>query len=429
MEISVLYTHFLESTGICTDTRKINKGNLFFALKGPNFNGNQYAVAANLSGAMYAVIDEDIHNQDAQCILVDDALKTLQDLANYHLKQLRIPLIGIAGSNGKTTTKELLHAVLSKKYKTFATQGNLNNHIGVPLSILSMEKTIEIAILELGANHVGELELLCHIAEPSYGLITNNGMDHLEGYGSFEGVVAGNSELYYWLFKNNGIPFVNSKDGILTHMASRFKKLITYGSENDFFNSDLTNSSPFVKLITDQGLTVQTQLIGDYNLDNINAALCIGRYFDVTATDCADAIEAYIPANNRSQLVSKGTNTIILDCYNANPSSMQKSIESFSNLEATKKILMLGDMFELGTYSKTEHQNIINLTQNLKFDALFFCGNDFFENQIDFPNARFFQTRGGLEQHLVNYSIQNSTILLKGSRGMQMEKLVGVISE
>ena len=422
--MQTLYSHFLTSTGICTDTRKIEKGNLFFALKGPNFNGNQYAEMALKKGAAFAIVDEQIYAKDERYILVEDALTTLQKLANYHRKQLNIPVIGIAGSNGKTTTKELMYAVLSQKYKTFATKGNLNNHIGVPLTLLSIDKTIEMAILELGANHVGELELLCQIAEPNYGIITNNGLDHLEGYGSFEGVVQGNSELYYWLLKNNGTPFVNSTDEVLVRMASRFKSTITYGNENDFFNAKIFTNEFFIQLKTDEDIAIQTQLIGEYNLDNINAALCIGKFFEVDSKDAAKAIEEYLPANNRSQLLQKGTNSIVLDCYNANPSSMQKSVESFSKLKASNKILMLGDMFELGDYSASEHQKMVEFCENLGFETVYFCGEAFSNCKLKITTYQLFPNRTELETHLSIHKPENTSILIKGSRGMTMEKLV-----
>jgi UDP-N-acetylmuramoyl-tripeptide--D-alanyl-D-alanine ligase len=426
--INNLYQNYLNSTGVSTDTRKVEEGNIFFALKGPNFNGNQYAIAALEKGAKYAVIDERAYHTQPNMILVDDVLSSLQQLATFHRKELGIPVIGIGGSNGKTTSKELIHSVLAQKFKVFATKGNLNNHIGVPLSILSIDKSYEIAVLELGANHVEELAFLCTIAQPDFGLITNNGLDHLEGYGSFEGVVQGNSELYYWLLKNNGIPFVNSKDEILMRMAARFNKTIKYGNHGDYFNAEIIGNEFFISCKTHQGITINTQLIGEYNIDNINAALCVGQYFGVDANKAANAIRDYVPSNNRSQLVKKNSNTIVLDCYNANPSSMKSSIESFSKLKTQQKILMLGDMFELGEHSIKEHKNLCEWLQTLDFNKIFYCGAEFENVKIGtYRNAQFFSNRMGLELYLKENPIKNSSILIKGSRGMAMEKLIEFI--
>ena len=427
MEIRELYTLFTKSTGISTDTRKISEGNIFVALKGPNFNGNAYATQALEKGAGYVVIDEAEFAKDERYILVDDGLKTLQKLSNYHRKQLNIPFIGITGSNGKTTTKELTFAVLSKKYKTFATKGNLNNHIGVPLTLLSISKEIEIAIIELGANHIGELAELCEICEPTHGLITNIGLDHLEGYGSLEGVAQGNSELYYFLLKNNGKIFVNSQDEMLMRMSNRFSERILYGKQGDSIHSEIISNNFFLKVKTENNIEIQTQLIGDYNLDNINVALVIGKHFGISIQDSAKAIEAYSPSNNRSQLLKKGTNSIILDCYNANPSSMIKSLESFKKIEAQKKVVMIGDMFELGEHSQKEHRNIIELVNSLKFDAAYFCGNEFLSNKQEVKGLYFFPNRESLAENLKATGLTNSAILIKGSRGMVMEKLLEVL--
>ncbi|MFN0047768.1 MAG: UDP-N-acetylmuramoyl-tripeptide--D-alanyl-D-alanine ligase [Cytophagales bacterium] len=424
MEIKALYELFLTCTGISTDTRKIEVGVLFFALKGPNFNGNQYASLALEKGAKYCIVDEIAFKENDFCIFVNDALQTLQDLANYHRKELDIPVIGIAGSNGKTTTKELTNAVLSTKFKTFATIGNLNNHIGVPLSLLSISKSYEIAILELGANHVNELALLCKIAEPSHGLITNNGLDHLEGYGSFEGVVQGNSEIFYWLLKNNGTPFVNSNDEILMRMAARFKNPLTYGSDTDFSYAKIIENHFFIKIKTDEGEIMQTQLVGEYNVDNINTALAVGKHFGVNHAHACKAIAAYKPANNRSQLIEKGTNKIILDCYNANPSSMKLAIESFAKMNVPNKVLILGDMYELGDYSLKEHENVVEYATELGFTKIFLAGIDFANTKIDTPFIKKFKDRAGLETFFQNYHLENHAILIKGSRGMAMEKLI-----
>jgi UDP-N-acetylmuramoyl-tripeptide--D-alanyl-D-alanine ligase len=426
LNTEILYTYFQNSTGICTDTRKIFSGCLFFALKGPNFNGNSYALQALEQGALFAIIDEEISPNHPQLLKVDDVLGSLQDLANLHRKKLTIPVIGIAGSNGKTTTKELTYAVLSQKFKTFATVGNLNNHIGVPLSILAIKKGIEIVILELGANHEKELAFLCKIAEPSFGIITNNGLDHLEGYGGIEGVIRGNSEIFSHLKNHKGTIFVNSKDEVLRNLTKDYGKTVFFGNTNDYFTSEIKNDTFFLEIETYNKIDFQTQLIGAYNLDNINAALCMGKYFGVDDQDAANAIAQYIPANNRSQLVKTDKNQVILDCYNANPSSMQKSIESFSKIKSENKVLMLGDMFELGEHSEKEHLALIYLVESLGFTNVFFCGTAFLKVFSITNNSQFlfFETRLELENYLSENKIADTSILIKGSRGMTMEELV-----
>ncbi|TAG57335.1 MAG: UDP-N-acetylmuramoyl-tripeptide--D-alanyl-D-alanine ligase [Cytophagales bacterium] len=421
MSIEKLYQIFLKSTGISTDTRTVKAGNLFFALKGPNFNGNLYAEKALESGASYVVIDEEKYNISDKYILVNNGLETLQLLANYHRKQLKIPFFAITGSNGKTTTKELLFSVLSKKYKTFATKGNLNNHIGVPLSILSISNIIEIAIIEMGANHVGELADLCRICEPTHGMITNIGLDHLEGYGSIEGVAQGNSELYYWLLKNNGIVFVNAKDEWLMRMANRFDKPILYNSIYNKITSIKNTNGLFLEIKTNDIIT-KTNLTGDYNLDNINVATSVGFYFGVSLTESLEAISCYQPSNNRSQVIKKGSNEIILDCYNANPSSMMVSLESFSKINTKNKIVFLGDMYELGEYAEKEHLSLIQFLEILRIEKVYFFGSEFYKHKLRFPAYHFFENR----TEISSLKLENHTILIKGSRGMTMEKLVEI---
>lgn len=421
MSIEKLYQIFLKSTGISTDTRTVKAGNLFFALKGPNFNGNLYAEKALESGASYVVIDEEKYNISDKYILVNNGLETLQLLANYHRKQLKIPFFAITGSNGKTTTKELLFSVLSKKYKTFATKGNLNNHIGVPLSILSISNIIEIAIIEMGANHVGELADLCRICEPTHGMITNIGLDHLEGYGSIEGVAQGNSELYYWLLKNNGIVFVNAKDEWLMRMSNRFDKPILYNSIYNKITSIKNTNGLFLEIKTNDIIT-KTNLTGDYNLDNINVATAVGFYFGVSLTESLEAISGYQPSNNRSQVIKKGSNEIILDCYNANPSSMMVSLESFSKINTKNKIVFLGDMYELGEYAEKEHLSLIQFLEILRIEKAYFFGAEFYKHKLRFPAYHFFENRTDIS----SLKLENHTILIKGSRGMTMEKLVEI---
>ncbi|TAF78116.1 MAG: UDP-N-acetylmuramoyl-tripeptide--D-alanyl-D-alanine ligase [Bacteroidetes bacterium] len=423
MDIVSIYAQFIASTGVSTDTRTVKAGNLFFALKGPNFNGNLYAEKALESGAAYAIIDEEKFKKSEKYILVDDVLIALQKLANHHRKQLKCTFIGIAGSNGKTTTKELTFAVLSKKYKTFATKGNLNNHIGVPLTLLSIDNETEMAIIELGANHVGELAELCKIAEPDLGVVTNIGLDHLEGYGSIEGVAEGNSEIYYWLFKNGGKVFVNAQDEWLMRMTSRFESRILY---NDFAAFDFISSESkkiFLTISSKNGLFRNTNLTGKYNLDNINTAVKIGTHLGVDLEFCLDAIAEYQPANNRSQVIKKGTNEIILDCYNANPSSMLKSLQSFAELSSNSKYVFLGDMFELGNFSDQEHLNMIKAVEELNINYAYFCGEAFFKHKLMFPKYNFFEKR----ENLILSTIEESLILIKGSRGMTMEKIVEIL--
>ena len=353
--IEPLYEKFLTSSGVSTDTRSITEGSLFFALKGERFNGNQFARQALENGAAYAVIDEPAHQHNDRCLLVDDALVALQNLAHHHRMTLNIPVIGINGTNGKTTTKELLHVVLSQKHQTLATRGNLNNHIGVPLTLLQLTPETEIAIIELGANHVGEIAALCRIAHPTHGLTTNIGKAHLEGFGGLEGAIRGESEQYDYLRKTNGTVFINSQDKLLSNMGKRFEQPYYYPASDDYFPCQLVSADPFVVYQTEGRDPVETQLVGGYNFENIAAALCIGRYFDVPAEAANEAVRAYQPANRRSQVVRQGTNTIILDAYNANPDSMQAAIRNLEAMRAAHKAVILGDMYELGEDAEAEH--------------------------------------------------------------------------
>ena len=433
MEIKKLYQAFITSSTVCTDTRKIEKGCIFFALKGENFNGNNFAQQALENGAAYVVIDENQENiEPDKSFLVDDVLIALQQLANYHRKTLNIPIIGITGSNGKTTTKELLAAVLNKKYKTYFTFGNLNNHIGVPLSLLSIKKEDELAIIEMGANHQKEIEGLCKIAEPNYGLITNIGKAHLEGFGGVEGIIKGKGELYDWIKKNGGLVFVNADSDILMKMSKSLQK-ITYGKNNQAnLEGSLESSNPNLKFAWNWSYqdttiksvdTVNSQLFGIYNYDNLLAAVCIGNYFGVSEKDINDALSNYKSSNNRSQLVESKKNTLYLDAYNANPSSMKVALESFNNIHAANKVLILGDMFELGKDSAEEHLAILNYIKSLKLDKVFLVGSHFytFKNQFDF---NFFEKRESIEDYLKENTIAEKIILIKGSRGVALEKLV-----
>lgn len=429
--IESLYQLFTQSTGICTDTRKLQPGNLFLAFKGPNFNGNQFAAQAINAGALAAVVDENIETPNENIYRVDNVLACLQKLANHHRKKLNIPIVAIGGSNGKTTTKELTAAVLSTQYNTFSTPGNLNNHIGVPLCLLMMNTHTQIAVLEMGANHVGELADLCRIAEPDYGLITNHGLDHLEGYGSIEGVMKGNCELYEWLKAIKGTAFVNANDFQLMQQSAYISKRILYGSDDSPTYATIAENQFYLKVYTHFGQTWQTQLAGDYNLPNINAALSVGIHFGISDQNCKLAIESYKPANNRSQWIQKGDFTVLVDCYNANPSSMELALRNFAQLQMGNKVAFLGDMFELGMYSAKEHKNIVELAVNSGFFKCIFCGNEFYASKPanSLNNAHFFETRTQAEQWIKNNLsvFRPSTWLIKGSRGMQMEKFLEII--
>jgi len=419
-----LYQKFLSCTGVSTDTRSISPGTLFFALKGPNFNANAYAAEAVEKGAKFAVIDEEKYRKDERFILVEDVLTTLQQLANHHRKQLNIPFIGINGTNGKTTTKELLTAVLRKKYKVHATKGNLNNHIGVPLTILSISKDIEIAVIELGANKVGDIADLCQIAEPTHGLTTNIGKAHLEGFGGFDGAIRGESEQFHYLIQTKGTVFINSQDEILANMSKRFENPLFYLAENDYFHCKLLGADPFIIYQDEQGHEVHTQLLGTYNFNNIAAALCIGKYFDVSAAAANEAVKAYNPTNKRSEVVKKGSNTIILDAYNANPDSMQAAIGNLQHMQATQKVVILGDMYELGEDTEKEHRALGQLLANAGFDQILLCGKYMQAAATACPSADYFDEKKALETFLQNNPITNSTVLIKASRGIALETLV-----
>lgn len=420
MSIEELYAEFKAATGVCTDTRKLEKGNIYFALKGASFNGNKFAQQALDHGARLAIIDESDYQTEGT-VLVDDALKTLQQLANYHRHQLDIPFIGITGSNGKTTTKELITGVLSTTFKTHATAGNFNNHIGVPLTLLAIPDDTEIAVIEMGANHIGEIEALCNIAHPTHGVITNIGKAHLEGFGSLEGVARGKSELYKHVMNTGGIAFVNSTNEHLHRMGKRLKDVIWYLSEGDYFKIDLLEASPFVTYKAENGTTIKTQLIGAYNFENVATALCIGKFFGVTASDANQAVVDYVPSNNRSQVIDTATNTVILDAYNANPTSMSAAIKNFSVMEKENKLMVLGDMFELGEDSEKEHGEIVRIASELGIEALY-CGKDFFKLKTT-TSGNFFETRADLVKFIEESDFQNRTILVKGSRGIGLENI------
>lgn len=442
--IENLYSIYLKHPVICTDTRDIKKNAVFFALKGQNFNGNTFAEQALKEGCAYVVVDEEKYlpagKNNEQYILVPNVLEALQQLANHHRRQLSVPVIAITGSNGKTTSKELLHAVLSKKYKTLATKGNFNNHIGVPLTLLSLEKTHQIAVVEMGANHQGEIALLCKIAEPNCVAITNIGKAHLEGFGSFEGVIKAKSEIYDFARANHGIAFVNSDNELLMKLSDDIERIVFGTSGNVDFGGIFIEADPFVKLkwkkITDledieNKAVINSQLIGKYNFENILMAISIGCYFGVTEEDIKESIENYIPSNNRSQVIKKGDNTLLMDAYNANPTSMKAAIENFSEMKADNKVLILGDMLELGDESLKEHQQIIDLIQTKKIAKTILVGkwfskavHSFGENKI---NAHMFQDTSLAMDWIKQNKISDAAVLIKGSRGITLEKIAEII--
>lgn len=422
--IANLHSLFLECSSVSTDTRKIEKNSLFVALKGDNFDANTFAKEALEKGAKYVVIDNPTYLIDNRTLLVKDSLVALQELAKHHRTFLGLPIIALTGSNGKTTTKELIHAVLSKKYNTLATIGNLNNHIGVPLTLLRFTKETEIGIVEMGANHQKEIEFLCQIAQPDYGYITNFGKAHLEGFGGVEGVIKGKSEMYDYLRGNNKMVFVNVDDSIQNEKTATVKRFsFAVNMPKSDVKITAVEANPMVK-ITYNNLLINSHLIGIYNANNINAAITIGKYFKVSDEQIKEAIENYIPENNRSQLIQKGDNEIILDAYNANPSSMTAAITNFIQLEKENKIAILGDMFELGKESLSEHKKIVELLENQKSIQTYFIGKDFYSNRINSNHLHFFEDFNSFSKFIeVNKPI-NNLLIIKGSRGMALERIL-----
>lgn len=427
MDIQNLYQNYRKTAKVSTDTRQITPGSIFFALKGEKFNANQFAEEALAKGAQLAVIDEAGYAKDNRYVVVEDVLKTLQALARYHRDQLTIPVIGLTGSNGKTTSKELLHAVLAKKFKTFATKGNLNNHIGVPLSVLSIDSSVEIAVIEMGANHVGEIAALCTIANPTHGFITNIGKAHIGTFGGFDNIIRGKSELYMHLINQQGTVFINSQNPILFNMAKRFKNPLLYPAKGDYFHCELIGADPYVKIRTEDGKEAQTKLIGAYNFENIATALCIGKFFGVDASLALQAVAEYEPANMRSQVIKKNTNTIILDAYNANPSSMEAAIQNLAGMKADHKVLIVGDMFELEEEAEAEHRNVGKLIRDLGFTDVLLCGELMRFALQEFPRAKHFYKKEDLLEHLKQNPISKATVLVKASRGIGLEAVMDVL--
>lgn len=436
--INQLYQLYLQHPVISTDTRKIAPGSLFFALKGDKFDANTFAQKAVEAGAAYAVIDNPEYATGAQLLLVDDVLTALQNLASHHRSQLNIPVIGLTGTNGKTTTKELINAVLSQRFKILATQGNLNNHIGVPLTILTINSSHQMAVIEMGANHQKEIALLCSIAQPTHGLITNVGKAHLEGFGGVEGVKKGKGELYDYLRSESRVAFVNSDDTTLLEMqkARDLKDVVYYGkngNSDNLVSGKLLDNSPLLTFKwhdrKSSSYNVKSQLTGSYNLDNILAAACIGCFFGLDSDEINQGIEGYQPKNNRSQITKTSTNTLICDFYNANPSSMFVAIENMDKVQASHKVMILGDMFEMGAESAVEHTSVIEKAMSANVDERIFIGKDFSSQQTEVDNTNlinttFYMTAEDAITGLKTNPITNATILIKGSRGMALERLV-----
>jgi UDP-N-acetylmuramoyl-tripeptide--D-alanyl-D-alanine ligase len=409
-----------------TDTRKLQQGDIFFALKGDNFNGNLFALKALEMGASIAVIDEDIHSNDERLFKTDDVLTTLQALAKHHRQQFNIPFIAITGSNGKTTTKELVSAVLATHYKTYTTQGNLNNHIGVPLTILSIKKDAEMAVIEMGANHQKEIESYCNYTLPNYGIITNCGKAHLEGFGGEAGVRKGKGELFKFLLNNNGTAFIYWDFDYLRKMGKGIENVVKYGTKEGIVTGNVKDSNPFLSVEITSGLTIKnisTNLVGDYNLSNVLTAITIGKYFNIPDEKIQAAIESYTPSNSRSQLIEIGRNRIVLDAYNANPSSMKAAIENFAKLNSTNKILMLGGMMELGKESAAEHHAVIDLINQYNWKQVVLVGGDF--DRISHHHL-FFNNSTEAANWYQQQDFEDCNILIKGSRGMKMEKVLEV---
>ncbi len=420
MNIVELYELYRQYPSVQTDTRKLKQGDIFFALRGPNFNANEFAETALTNGAAYAVIDDPAFQKINNTILVDDVLQTLQQLALYHRNQFSIPFIAITGSNGKTTTKELIHAVLSKKYKTYTTAGNLNNHIGVPLTILGIGNDAEMAVIEMGANHRGEIASYCIYARPDHGLITNVGKAHLEGFGGVEGVKKGKGELFDHLRSCRGTAFVMWDYDYLREMSAGIPHIVKYGTADADTIGKLEQSVPFLKVSID-GLQVNSNLVGEYNLPNILAAAAIGKHFEISPAQVKQAIEEYTPSNSRSQLVKKGSNHIVLDAYNANPTSMKAAIENFERITADKKVLVLGAMSELGPESINEHKAILELIGRYSWNDVLLVGGDFL--RVNTPYKTFENSREA-GKWLKEQNISDAYLLIKGSRSMQMERVL-----
>lgn len=429
MDISGLYNLYKRCSGVSTDSRQIKTGDLFFALRGKNFDGNRFASAALDAGASGVVVNAPSVVRDKRYVEVEDVLLALQELAAFHRQQMRIPVLGITGSNGKTTTKELLHHVLSSRYRVHSTRGNMNNHIGVPLTLLEMDPETGIAVIEMGANHKGEIERLCEIARPDYGLITNVGKAHLEGFGSFDGVKSAKGELYAYLAKVGGLAFCNCEDEELNSMLSGFSGAIQcYGTPGSLCQGRVVRSDPYLVLSLnipgEAVMDIETVLAGSYNLQNIIAAAAVGHHFGITAAEIKQAIEAYRPQNNRSQRIETACNVLVLDAYNANPSSMHNALDSFSAINHNARVLILGEMLELGDASLEEHQALVDRLKRDLYQEVYLVGSVF--KKLRTPgHFTVFPDTGELAAWLKDHPLENRLILLKGSRAVGLEQLVG----
>lgn len=428
MDISKLYEIYKQNPEVSTDTRNSSKGSIFFALRGANFNGNEYAEQAVDSGCSYAIVDEEKYATRSNIIVVDNALETLQQLATYHRKHIKTPVIGITGTNGKTTTKELITAVLSQEYNVISTLGNLNNHIGVPLTILRIKKEHEIAVVEMGASHVGEIKFLSGIAQPDYGLITNIGHAHIEGFGSYENVIKAKGELYEYIRgTKEGKIFIDYNNSLLREMAEGIASIYYGFEENIFVSGKVVALRPYLEFewkFGNRRNKVKTKLIGEYNLSNILAAITVGKYLGVKAPLICKAIESYEPTNNRSQLKETQKNMLIIDAYNANPTSMHAALENFDHMDVNHKVLILGDMKELGPDTDMEHQRVADYIAHHDFDRVMFVGDNFSRTKTNYPR---FKDLDSLKEYITQNPIRDSYILLKGSRGVQLEKCIEVL--
>lgn len=435
VSIEQLYSYFQEHPVICTDSRQITPGCLFFALKGEKSDGHQYAAKAISEGAQYAVVSDPVLDGQPGMLLVEDTLLALQQLATFHRKKFQIPVIAIGGSNGKTTTKELVSAVLSSHYPCHFTKGNFNNHLGVPLTLLSMPSDTEVAVIEMGANHPGEIDELCRIAEPTHGLLTNIGKEHLEGFGSLAGVKKAEGELYRFLHKKGGCVFVNMSEKYLPAMTKNNKRKVMYaeattlhGLQDTFIEIQQLCQTPFVEVAFigeyHKPVEIKTHLFGRHNFFNIISAIALGVYFKVPAAKIKKAIEDYVPSNNRSQVLQQGTNTLILDAYNANPSSMEAALTSFAAMKAAHKVAILGDMLELGEHSRHEHEQILHKAHKLGFQLLVLVGPQFGDLHADTPGVRHFPTSQAARDWYRGQNFQDTYLLLKGSRGIRLETII-----
>ncbi len=424
ISIEELYSFFLKHNSISTDSRKVMQGCMFFALKGDNFDGNKYAKVALNAGAAYAVIDDPLYEGD-KTLLVNNVLEALQLLAQTHRRNFNVPVVAITGSNGKTTTKELINAVLSTQYQVTATKGNLNNHIGVPLTLLAITNKTQIAIVEMGANHQGEIAQLCALAIPTHGLITNIGKAHLEGFGGYEGVIKAKSELYTWLRKSGGVAFVNGDNSLLTELSSDIKRTLYGALQNNSCRGQARENHGMlgIEWLTDnQSISVDTNLVGSYNFENVMAAICLGAFFNIPSGIIKSAVSSYTPSNSRSQAMKTDRNSIILDAYNANPTSMLMAIENFRQMKAPHKMVILGDMLELGEESFAEHLAILNLVDTSDFEKVILVGPDF--TKAAGERFRCFMTSAAACEWLITQKLKDYSILVKGSNGIKMEKVL-----